>query len=267
MKVNTKIIAIASGKGGVGKSTVSSSLAISLSKSGSRVGLLDADIYGPSIPRIFGLSGQSVTSKDGKSFEPIECNGIQLMSIGFVQTNNDAMIWRGPMLSQAINQLLFQTNWNDLEYLIIDLPPGTGDAQLTISQKANLTGTILVTTPQNISLIDVEKSLIAFRKLDIEVLGLIENMSYFTDDSGKDHYIFGKGNIDDFSEKHSIDLISNLPIIPDLTKYSDNGTLFDEFENLPILSKKYEEITDYLEARISRIDKIDSLDTIPVVTE
>ena len=128
MKINTKIIAIASGKGGVGKSTVSSNLAISLSKSGSRVGLLDADIYGPSIPRIFGVSGQSVTSKDGKSFEPIESNGIQLMSIGFVQTNNDAMIWRGPMLSQAINQLLFQTNWNDLEYLIIDLPPGTGDA-------------------------------------------------------------------------------------------------------------------------------------------
>ena len=194
MKTNTKIIAIASGKGGVGKSTVSSNLAISLSKSGSRVGLLDADIYGPSIPRIFGVSGQSVTSRDGKSFEPIESNGIQLMSIGFVQTNNDAMIWRGPMLSQAINQLLFQTNWNDLEYLIIDLPPGTGDAQLTISQKANLTGTILVTTPQNISLIDVEKSLIAFRKLDIEVLGLIENMSYFTDDSGKDHYIFGRNH-------------------------------------------------------------------------
>ena len=189
------------------------------------------------------------------------------MSIGFVQTNNDAMIWRGPMLSQAINQLLFQTNWNDLEYLIIDLPPGTGDAQLTISQKANLTGTILVTTPQNISLIDVEKSLIAFRKLDIEVLGLIENMSYFTDDSGKDHYIFGKGNIVDFSEKHGIDLISNLPILPDLTKYSDNGSLFDEFENLSVLSKKYEEITKYLKTRISKIDKTDSLDTIPVVTE
>ena len=267
MKTNTKIIAIASGKGGVGKSTVSSNLAISLSKSGSRVGLLDADIYGPSIPRIFGVSGQSVTSRDGKSFEPIESNGIQLMSIGFVQTNNDAMIWRGPMLSQAINQLLFQTNWNDLEYLIIDLPPGTGDAQLTISQKANLTGTILVTTPQNISLIDVEKSLIAFRKLDIEVLGLIENMSYFTDDSGKDHYIFGKGNIVDFSEKHGIDLISNLPILPDLTKYSDNGTLFDEFENLSVLNKKYEGITDYLKTRISKIDKTDSLDTIPVVTE
>ena len=124
------------------------------------------------------------------------------------------------MLSQAINQLLFQTNWNDLDYLIIDLPPGTGDAQLTISQKANLTGTILVTTPQNISLIDVEKSLIAFRKLDIEVLGLIENMSYFTDDSGKDHYIFGTGNIEDFSEKHGVELISNLPILPDLAKFS-----------------------------------------------
>ena len=177
------------------------------------------------------------------------------------------MIWRGPMLSQAINQLLFQTNWNDLDYLIIDLPPGTGDAQLTISQKANLTGTILVTTPQNISLIDVEKSLIAFRKLDIEVLGLIENMSYFTDDSGKDHYIFGTGNIEDFSEKHGVELISNLPILPDLAKYSDDGRLFDEFENLPILSEKYQDITDYLKARISDIDKTDSLETIPVVTE
>ena len=266
-KKETQIIAVASGKGGVGKSTVSSNLAIALSKSGSRVGLLDADIYGPSIPRIFGVSGQSVTSNDGKSFEPIDSNGIQLMSIGFVQTNNDAMIWRGPMLSQAINQLLFQTNWNDLEYLIIDLPPGTGDAQLTISQKANLTGTILVTTPQNISLIDVEKSLIAFRKLDIEVLGLIENMSYFTDDSGKDHYIFGEGNIDDFSEKHGVELISNLPILPDLAKYSDEGSLFDEFENLPILSKKYQEITNYLKSRIDSLDRSDSLDAIPVVTE
>jgi ATPases involved in chromosome partitioning len=236
--INTKIIAIASGKGGVGKSTVSSNLAISLSKSGSTVGLLDADIYGPSIPRIFGVSGQSVTSNDGRSFEPIESNGIQLMSIGFVQTNNDAMIWRGPMLSQAINQLLFQTNWNDLEYLIIDLPPGTGDAQLTISQKANLTGTILVTTPQNISLIDVEKSLIAFRKLDIEVLGLIENMSYFTDDSGKDHYIFGRGNIDDFSEKHGIELISIYQFFPTLLNTRIMVVCMMNFEKLSVLSKK-----------------------------
>ena len=171
------------------------------------------------------------------------------------------------MVHGAIKQFVEDVEWEGVDNLVIDLPPGTGDAQLTISQKANLTGTILVTTPQNISLIDVEKSLIAFRKLDIEVLGLIENMSYFTDDSGKDHYIFGKGNIDDFSEKHGIDLISNLPILPDLTKYSDNGTLFDEFENLSVLNKKYEEITDYLKNRISKIDKTDSLDTIPVVTE
>jgi len=268
VKTNTQIIAIASGKGGVGKSTVSSNLAIALSKKGSKVGLLDADIYGPSIPRMFGVPGQSVTSNDGNSFEPIESNGIQLMSIGFVQTNNDAMIWRGPMLSQAINQLLFQTNWKDLEYLIIDLPPGTGDAQLTISQKANLTGAILVTTPQHISLIDVEKSLLAFRKLDIEVLGLIENMSYFNcADCGKDHYIFGEGNMESFCEKHGVDLISNLPISPELASYSDDGTLFLNFENLPVVSKKYQQIADYLITKMSSIEKNDSLDSIPVVTE
>ena len=268
MKTTTKIIAVASGKGGVGKSTVSSNLAIALSKSGSKVGLLDADIYGPSIPRMFGLSGVSVSSKDGKSFEPIESDGIQLMSIGFVQTNNDAMIWRGPMLSQAINQLLFQTNWRDLEYLIIDLPPGTGDAQLTISQKANLTGTILVTTPQHISLIDVEKSLIAFRKLDIEVFGLIQNMSYFTcNDCNKDHYIFGEGNTDDFSEKHGVELISELPISSELASYADDGTLFSNFEKLTVISNKYQKITEYLKVRISEMEQNERLDTIPVVTE
>ena len=268
MNKSTQIIAVASGKGGVGKSTVSSNLAIAISKLGSNVGLLDADIYGPSIPRMFGLSGQSVTSNDGKNFEPIEINGIQLMSIGFVQTNNDAMIWRGPMLSQAINQLLFQTNWKSLDYLIIDLPPGTGDAQLTISQKADLKGVVLVTTPQDISLIDVEKSLQAFKKLDISIFGLIENMSYFTcDNCDKDHYLFGEGNIQKFTKKYNVDLIETLPISSDLAKNSDDGKLFSEFENIPAITDKYNSIANHLINIISKIDDKKSLGSIPVVTE
>ena len=173
------ILAIASGKGGVGKSTVSVNLALSLKEQGLKVGLLDADIYGPSIPLMLGTVGQIPSTPDNKTFNPIVTLGIELMSIGYIVLKDEATIWRGPMMSKAIEQLLFQTNWSDLDYLIIDLPPGTGDAQLTLSQKAGLTAAVLVSTPQQISLIDVKKSLEAFRKLSIPLIGLVENMSYF----------------------------------------------------------------------------------------
>jgi len=157
------VIAVASGKGGVGKSTVSVNLALSLKQQGYAVGLLDADIYGPSIPLMMNAVGQKPTTPDNKTFTPIISYGLELMSIGFIVLKDEATIWRGPMMSQAISQLLFQTNWSDLDYLIIDFPPGTGDAQLTLSQKADLTGAILVTTPQDMALIDVKKSMEAFR--------------------------------------------------------------------------------------------------------
>ena len=223
-KKETQIIAVASGKGGVGKSTVSSNLAIALSKSGSRVGLLDADIYGPSIPRIFGVSGQSVTSNDGKSFEPIDSNGIQLMSIGFVQTNNDAMIWRGPMLSQAINQLLFQTNWNDLEYLIIDLPPGTGDIQLTLAQKVPVSGAVIVTTPQDIALLDARKAIKMFEKVEIPVLGIVENMStHVCTKCGYEEHIFGEGGGRRMADEYGIGHLGDIPLDLRIREDVDSG--------------------------------------------
>jgi len=218
------VIAVASGKGGVGKSTVSVNLALSLKQQGYAVGLLDADIYGPSIPLMMNAVGQKPTTPDNKTFTPIISYGLELMSIGFIVLKDEATIWRGPMMSQAISQLLFQTNWSDLDYLIIDFPPGTGDAQLTLSQKADLTGAILVTTPQDMALIDVKKSMEAFRKLKVPIIGLIENMSYFIcNDCGSEHQIFGQGGVAAEAKKMGIPLLGVLPIDLDTRLASDEG--------------------------------------------
>ncbi|HHH38721.1 MAG TPA: iron-sulfur cluster carrier protein ApbC, partial [Sedimenticola sp.] len=170
------IIAVASGKGGVGKSTTAVNLALALAEEGARVGILDADIYGPSQPRMLGVSGQP-ESKDGKTLEPIENYGIQAMSIGFLIDEETPMIWRGPMVTQALEQLLNDTNWDNLDYLVIDLPPGTGDTQLTLAQKVPVSGAIIVTTPQDIALLDARKGLKMFQKVEVPVLGIVENMS------------------------------------------------------------------------------------------
>ncbi len=247
------ILAIASGKGGVGKSTVSVNLALSLKNLGHKVGLLDADIYGPSIPRMLNTQGQRPTTPDNKTFNPILASGIELMSIGYIVLKDEATIWRGPMMSKAIEQLLFSTNWSDLDYLIIDLPPGTGDAQLTLSKKADLSGSILVTTPQQIALLDVKKSLEAFQKLSIPILGLIENMSYFIcEKCGDEHKIFGENRVEDFLNENNLSLIGRIPIDSSIALGSDRGNPVVVDQAQESLQDVFSEIAKEIDARLKK---------------
>ena len=185
------IVAVASGKGGVGKSTTAVNLALALAAEGASVGLLDADIYGPSVPMMMGISGKP-ESEDGKTMEPLENYGVQVMSIGFLVAQDEAMIWRGPMATQALEQLLRQTNWRDLDYLIVDLPPGTGDIQLTLSQRVPMTGAVIVTTPQDIALLDAKKGIKMFQKVGVPILGIVENMAvHVCSNCGHVEHVFG----------------------------------------------------------------------------
>jgi len=185
------IIAVASGKGGVGKSTTAANLALALAAEGAAVGLLDADIYGPSQPMMLGIEGRP-ESEDGKTMEPLENHGVQVMSIGFLVDQDEAMIWRGPMATQALEQLLRQTNWKDLDYLIVDMPPGTGDIQLTLSQRVPMTGAVIVTTPQDIALLDAKKGIKMFEKVGVPILGIVENMAvHVCSNCGHAEHIFG----------------------------------------------------------------------------
>jgi ATP-binding protein involved in chromosome partitioning len=248
------VIAVASGKGGVGKSTVSVNLALSLKEQGYQVGLLDADIYGPSVPLMLKTEGKRPTTPDNKTFNPILASGIELMSIGYIVLKDEATIWRGPMMSKAIEQLLFNTNWSDLDYLIIDLPPGTGDAQLTLSKKANLSAAILVSTPQKVALLDVKKSLEAFQKLSIPVLGLIENMSYFIcDKCGDEHEIFGKNKVQDFLNENSISLIGRIPINPSIAFGEDEKNSIAENPDGNLSNDIFDEIAKSIDAQIKNI--------------
>ena len=218
------IIAIASGKGGVGKSTTSVNLALALAAEGAQVGILDADIYGPSQPRMLGKSGRP-ESKDGKSMEPVESHGIQSMSIGFLVDEEEPMIWRGPMVTQALEQLLRDTNWRDLDYLIIDLPPGTGDIQLTLSQKVPVSGAVIVTTPQDISLLDARKALKMFQKVKVPVLGVIENMStHICSECGHEEPIFGTGGGHKMATQYDVDMLGQIPLDIQIREDVDGGT-------------------------------------------
>ncbi|MGV6816264.1 MAG: iron-sulfur cluster carrier protein ApbC [Thiotrichales bacterium] len=217
------IIAVASGKGGVGKSTTSVNLALALAAEGARVGLLDADIYGPSQPRMLGISGQP-KSEDGSSLEPMENYGIQAMSIGFLIEEDTPMIWRGPMVTQALEQLLSDTKWKDLDYLIVDMPPGTGDTQLTLSQKIPVSGAVIVTTPQDIALLDARKGLKMFEKVEVAVLGIIENMStHICSQCGHEEHIFGAGGGTQMAEEHGVDLLGSLPLDIKIREQVDSG--------------------------------------------
>ncbi len=217
------IIAVASGKGGVGKSTTSVNLALALSAEGAQVGLLDADIYGPSQPRMIGLTGKP-ESTDGKSIEPM-CNyGIETMSIGYLIDEESPMIWRGPMVTQALEQLLNDTNWNDLDYLVIDLPPGTGDTQLTLSQKVPVSGAIIVTTPQDIALLDARKGLKMFEKVEVPILGIVENMStHICSQCGHEEHIFGKGGGETMAKDYDITLLGSVPLDISIREQVDGG--------------------------------------------
>ncbi len=217
------IIAIASGKGGVGKSTTAVNLALALQAEGATAGILDADIYGPSIPRMLGCSGQP-ESVDGKSLEPMVGHGIQSMSIGYLVEEDTPMIWRGPMVTQALEQLLNDTNWKDVDYLIVDLPPGTGDTQLTLAQKIPVSGAVIITTPQDIALLDARKGLKMFEKVEVPVLGVVENMSiHICSECGHAEHIFGEGGGVRMAEQHEVDFLGSLPLDIRIREQADSG--------------------------------------------
>ena len=217
------VIAVASGKGGVGKSTTAVNLALALQKEGARVGILDADIYGPSVPRMLGIHGNP-ESTDGKSLEPMGGHGLQAMSIGFMIEEETPMIWRGPMVTQALEQLLRDTRWKSLDYLVIDLPPGTGDVQLTLAQKVPVSGAVIVTTPQDIATLDARKGLKMFEKVEVPVLGIVENMSiHICTSCGHAEHIFGQGGGEKMCEQHNVDFLGSLPLDIRIRENADGG--------------------------------------------
>ena len=244
------IIAIASGKGGVGKSTTSVNLALALQQEGARVGLLDADIYGPSIPTMLNIK-QKPETKDGKSMQPLEAYGLQVMSIGALIEEDSPMIWRGPIVTQTLNQLLAETNWDDLDYLVIDLPPGTGDVQLTLSQQIPVTGAVIVTTPQQVSLIDAKKGLKMFEKVEIPVLGLIENMStHICTNCGHEEAIFGEDGGRKMAEHYNVDFLGALPLNKRIREESDTGKPTVTAEPSSEIAQKYRHIAHQISAKI-----------------
>ena len=217
------IIAVASGKGGVGKSTTAVNLALALAAEGASVGLLDADIYGPSQPMMMGIEGRPESS-DGKTMDPLENHGVQAMSIGFLVAKDEAMIWRGPMATQALEQLLRQTNWRDLDYLIVDMPPGTGDIQLTLSQRVPMTGAVIVTTPQDIALLDAKKGIKMFEKVGVPILGIVENMAvHVCSQCGHAEHIFGHEGGKRMAEEFGMPYLGALPLDLSIRLQADSG--------------------------------------------
>jgi ATP-binding protein involved in chromosome partitioning len=217
------IVAVASGKGGVGKSTTAANLALALAAEGAKVGLLDADIYGPSQPMMMGIDRRP-ESEDGQTMEPLENHGVQVMSIGFLINPDEAMIWRGPMATQALEQLLRQTNWTDLDYLIVDLPPGTGDIQLTLSQRVPMTGAVIVTTPQDIALLDARKAVAMFEKVGVPILGIVENMAvHVCSNCGHAEHIFGEGGGKRYAAERGIEYLGALPLDIRIREQADSG--------------------------------------------
>ena len=217
------IVAVASGKGGVGKSTTAVNLALALAAEGARVGLLDADIYGPSLPMMMGIEGRP-ESQDGQTMEPLENYGVQVMSIGFLVAQDEAMIWRGPMATQALDQLLRQTNWKDLDYLVVDMPPGTGDIQLTLSQRVPMTGAVIVTTPQDIALLDAKKGIKMFEKVGVPILGIVENMAvHVCSNCGHVEHIFGAEGGKKMAAEYQMDYLGALPLNMQIRVQADGG--------------------------------------------
>ncbi len=231
------VIAISSAKGGVGKSTFATNLAIALKKIGRKVGLLDADIYGPSIPKMFGITEKP--KSDGQKLDPIIKYDIQCMSIGFLTDQQTPMIWRGPMVTSAIKTFTQKVNWKDLDFIIVDMPPGTGDTQLTFSQEIKMDGAIIVSTPQEVALLDVKRGIKMFDKLGVKILGLVNNMSFFLGDDGKKYKIFGEDGVKKTAEEFNKNLLGEIPINPKVGKCGDSGKPIVEEDPENEISKIY----------------------------
>jgi ATP-binding protein involved in chromosome partitioning len=245
------IIAVASGKGGVGKSTMAVNLALALSAEGASVGMLDADIYGPSQPRMLGVHGKP-ESLDGKSLEPMVSYHLQAMSIGFLIDEETPMIWRGPMVTQALQQLLNDTNWKDVDYLVVDLPPGTGDIQLTLAQQVPVSGAVIVTTPQDIALLDARKGLKMFEKVEVPVLGIVENMSiHICSQCGHEEHIFGEGGGQRMAEQYNVDFLGGLPLDKRIREETDAGRPTVVAEPESRIAMIYREIARRTAAKLS----------------
>lgn len=218
------ILVVASGKGGVGKSTTAANLALALAHDGAQVGLLDADIYGPSQARMMGLSGERPSSSDGKTFQPLTAHGVRVMSIGLLVDDEQPMVWRGPMVTQALTQLLNDCRWGELDYLVVDMPPGTGDIQLTLSQRVPVSGAVIVTTPQDIALLDARKGLKMFEKVGVPVLGIVENMStHICSNCGHEEHVFGAGGGARMASQYGVDLLAELPLDIRIRENADDG--------------------------------------------
>ncbi|MFC4273025.1 iron-sulfur cluster carrier protein ApbC [Sneathiella chungangensis] len=246
------IVAVASGKGGVGKSTCAVNLALGLAALGLKVGMLDADVYGPSLPRMLGLKGKP-QSKDGKKLIPMEKWGLKVMSMGFLVEEDTPMIWRGPMIMSALQQMVFDVDWGALDVLIVDMPPGTGDAQLTLAQKVPLAGAVIVSTPQDIALIDARKGLNMFRKVDVPVFGIIENMSYFLCPScGERSDIFGHGGAHETAKELGVDFLGEVPLHMDIRKTSDAGTPITATEPDSAHAKIYRDLAAKVQEKIEQ---------------
>jgi ATP-binding protein involved in chromosome partitioning len=246
-------IAIASGKGGVGKSTVAVNLALAFKAEGMKAGILDADIYGPSQPLMLG-SKDRPTSPDGKRMNPIQAHGLQAMSIGFLIDEDQPMVWRGPMVSQALQQMLTETVWNDLDILVIDLPPGTGDIQLTLSQRIPLSGAIIVTTPQDIALLDARKALQMFNKVEVPVLGVVENMStHVCGKCGHEEAIFGAGGGDRLAQQYGVELLGQVPLDIRIREQADGGKPTVAAEPDSPLARRYRDIARKAMERVAGV--------------
>ena len=245
------IVAVASGKGGVGKSTTAINLALGLAATGLRIGMLDADIYGPSQPRMMGISGRP-DSPDGEKLEPMVGHGIKVMSMGFLVEEDTPMIWRGPMVMSALQQMLRDVNWGELDVMIVDMPPGTGDAQLTMAQQVPLAGALIVSTPQDIALLDARKGLNMFRKVDVPVLGIVENMSYFRCPScGHEAHIFGHGGARQEAERLGIEFLGEIPLHIDIRTTSDGGDPIVVSQPNSDHAKAFREIADRIWDKLS----------------
>jgi ATP-binding protein involved in chromosome partitioning len=261
------IIVVASGKGGVGKSTVSANLALALLAEGAKVGVLDADIYGPSQPRMLGIGGRP-ESPDGKTIIPMHAHGLSVMSIGFLVEEDTPMIWRGPMVTQAMMQLLNDTRWEQLDYLIVDLPPGTGDIQLTLSQKVPVAGAVIVTTPQDIALLDARKALKMFEKVEVPVLGVVENMAtHVCSNCGHEEHIFGEGGGERMATQYGVPYLGSLPLDIRIREQADGGTPTVVAMPESELAARYREIARNATGRLSRQPRNKSLGLGKIVVQ